>query len=149
MSGICEFLDLPFDPRTASLAGGDHSAIDNAAHHEKVKSDQIEVPGERAEALTEAQKNKIARYIRLWQDQYEGAWPRQREPLDDRTNRPSIAERLTDAAKYHSIRAYDRFKLVLYCFAPLWLLNRYRIMAGKPAILIRQSSSEHKPEVAS
>lgn len=140
MSGVCEFLDLPFDARMATLKGGDHSAIDPAAHHEKVKSDQIEVPGTREEVLTDQQKSKIGRYIRLWQRQYHGEWPRVRESLDDAASTPSLFERLADTIKYRSIRAYDRFKLVVYCFAPLWLLNRYRIMAGKPAILIRQSS---------
>src|SRR5579863_2533031 len=38
MKGVSKFLNLPFDPSTASLAGGDHSAIENAAHHAKVKS---------------------------------------------------------------------------------------------------------------
>lgn len=137
MAGICRFLDLPFDPRTASLHGGDHSAIDPAAHHEKVKSDEIEVPGKRPEVLTPEQQRKVAAYTRLWQEQYDGAWPKLREPLAAGVTKPSLWERLTDAIKYRGIRAYDRSKLVVYCYAPLWLLNRYRVMAGKHPVMLR------------
>ncbi len=142
MAGICEFLDLPFDSRTISLVGGDHSAIENAAHHEKVKSDRITIPGDREEVLAAAQRSKIDSYIRLWQTQSKGSWPRLRKPLDASVKPPSLMERLLDSIKYRFIRAYDAFRLGVYCVAPMWLLKKYRTLIRKPLPLSAQNSTK-------
>lgn len=146
MARICEFLNLPFNERMASLKGSDHSAIDPAAQHKKVKSDRIIVEEDTEEVLTGAQKCKIAAYVQLWQEQYEG-WPWVREMLDNRATKPSLGERAVDWTIYRSMRAFDGLRKWIYCLAPLWLLNMYRVLAGKPALLLRQrTSSEEKPK---
>jgi Sulfotransferase family len=140
MTGICEFLDLPFDPRTVSLTGGDHSAIENATHHEKVKSDRIIIPGEREEVLTVEQKRKIDSYTKLWQSQFHGEWPKLRKPLGAEVTTPSLFVRFFDAIKYRAIRAYDSFRLRVYCVAPMWLLKKYRTLIRKPLPLSPQNA---------
>ena len=37
LSGVCDFLGIPFDPQMASLEGGDRSAIYEADHHAGVR----------------------------------------------------------------------------------------------------------------
>ncbi len=147
--GICEFLNLPFEPKMASLKGSDHSAIDPAAQHKKVKSDRIIVDDEASEILTDAQRHKVAAYVRLWQEQYDG-WPRVRNQSGLQAGKPAIGERLADWTIYRSLRSLDGLRKWIYCLAPLWLLNAYRVVAGKPALLLRQkTSSEEKTKTSS
>jgi len=146
MKGICDFLHLPFDQRMASLQGSDHSAIDPAAQHKKVKTDRIIVGEETTEILSDAQKSKIGRYVRFWREECNG-WPQVHEPLDNETNKASLAERIADWSIYSSFRGLDDVRKWIYCLAPLWLLNLYRVLAGKPSLLLRQKhSSEEKPK---
>jgi len=140
MKGICEFLNLPFNERMATLKGSDHSAIDPAAQHKKVKSDRIIVGEDGEEVLTDAQKSKTAEYIRLWQGRYDG-WPHVREALDNRTSKPWLGERALDWTIYRGLRGFDGLRKWIYCLAPLWLLNMYRVLAGKPSLLLRQKNS--------
>jgi hypothetical protein len=149
MMGICEFLNLPFEPKMASLKGSDHSAIDPAGQHKKVKSDRILVEDEAAEILTDAQKHKVAAYVHLWQEKYDG-WPRVRNGTSLAEGKPAPLVRLADWTIYRSLRTLDEVRKWIYCLAPLWLLNAYRVAAGKPALLLRQkTSSEEKPKTSS
>jgi len=148
MKQICAFLDLPFDPKMTSLTGSDHSAIDPAGQHKKVKSDRILAQDESEEILSDAQRHKLAAYIRLWQAKYNG-WPRIREPLDNRTNKPSLFERTLDWSIYRAFRTLDTVRKWIYCLAPLWLLNAYRMVAGKPALLLRQKATTDEKSKAS
>ncbi len=144
MMGICKFLNLPYDPHMASLQGGDHSAIDPAGQHEKVKGDRIVVREDRAEVLTGEQKRKIASYVRLWREESGGRWPRVYEVLDTKAAKPSLAQRALDWSNYHYWRTSDTMRRWIYCFAPLSLLNSYRKAAGRHALLIRQSADASK-----
>jgi hypothetical protein len=147
--GICEFLNLPFEPKMASLKGSDHSAIDPAGQHKKVKSDRILVSDDAEETLTDFQQHKIASYVRLWQERYNG-WPRVRDEIDPQVGKPAIGTRLVDWTIYRGLRTLDGVRKWIYCLAPLWLLNAYRVVAGKPALLLRQkASSEEKPKTSS
>jgi hypothetical protein len=145
---ICEFLNLPFEPKMASLKGSDHSAIDPAAQHKKVKSDRIIVDDEASEILTDAQKQKVGSYVRLWQARYQG-WPRVRNQADLPAGKPPLGTRLADWTIYRGFRLLDGIRKWVYCLAPLWLLNAYRVVAGKPALLLRQKTSEEKPKTSS
>jgi hypothetical protein len=140
MMEICSFLNLPFDERMTSLKGSDHSAIDPAAQHAKVKSDRIIKQSDEEEVLSEEQKRKIASYIRLWQEKCNG-WPRVHEVLNHDSTKPSVGEQLVDWSIYRGWRSSDRLRKWIYCLAPLWLLNSYRIFAKKPALLLRQKEA--------
>lgn len=139
MKDICQFLNLPFDERMTSLKG-DHSAIDPAGQHAKVKSNRIIKNSDEEEILTEEQKRKIASYIRLWQERCNG-WPRVHEALNHDTSKPSRVQELVDWSIYRYWRFSDRLKKWIYCFAPLWLLNSYRVAAKRPALLLRHKSA--------
>jgi hypothetical protein len=46
-----------------------------------------------------------------------------------------------DWSIYRGWRFSDRFRKWIYCLAPLWLLNSYRVLARKPALLLRQKDT--------
>jgi len=142
MTEICQFLNLPFDERMTSLKG-DHSNIDPAAQHAKVKSDRIIKNSGEAEILTEAQKRKIASYVRLWQQRCNG-WPRVHQVLNHESTKPSPGRELLDWSIYRYWRFSDWLKKWIYCLAPLWLLNSYRVVAKKPALLLRQKGAPER-----
>jgi hypothetical protein len=133
LTGICQFLEIPFDPQMASLDGADRSAIYEADHHAGVKSTAIRPKNgkNREEVLPEAFKNKIERYVCYWQRQYNGEWPLYPK-LEEKRAQPSLIERTQDEAKFRFYRAFDKFTSLVYCYAPISLLRRYRAAKANP-----------------
>jgi hypothetical protein len=133
LSGICGFLQIPFDPQMASLEGADRSSIYEADHHAGVKSKTIGPKGEREEVLPPEFKSKIDRYVGYWQQQYNGEWPLYPKLPKGTTAPPSVIERAWDELLFRGLRAFDRFTSAVYCYAPITLLRRYRSAKAKPA----------------
>jgi hypothetical protein len=134
MRGICQFLDIPFDPRMATLEGADRSTIDQAPQHELVRSNQIVANKERKEVLSPELKLKIERYMRLWKKKYGEGWlllqGRNLEP----GNLPGAWEQFKDRALYRLFRKFDSMVVMIYSFAPLWLLKAYRASKRNPDV---------------
>jgi hypothetical protein len=126
MTGICDFLGIPFDPKMASLEGSDRSAIYEGSHHEFVKAEAIVSPAERAEVLPPKLKRKIERYVGYWKKRYKGEWPRYPEMIKDEANHPSAVERFLDNALFRGLRILDGLTAFVYCHAPISWLNAYR-----------------------
>ncbi|MGD0987852.1 MAG: sulfotransferase [Candidatus Sulfotelmatobacter sp.] len=135
LSGICDFLQIPFDPQMASPEGGDRSAIYEADHHAGVKSNSIGRKNRkiRDEILLDAFKEKIDRYIAYWQREHNGAWPLYPKLPDGTHAEPSVTERAQDELTFRLLRAFDHFTSLVYCYAPISLLRRYRSARAKPA----------------
>jgi hypothetical protein len=127
MQGICRFLEVPFAERMASLQGADRSAIYEGEHHEGVKSEKIAGKKPRPEVLPVALKRKIQRYTSFWRTQYGGAWPPVSADLrDEPVKIPGMLERVKDRLLFRALRSLDAAVVYIYCFAPLWLLGKYR-----------------------
>jgi Sulfotransferase family len=128
LTGISRFLNIPFDPRTVSLAGADRSAIYDADHHALVKGTQIVAGAQREEILPAKLEKKIERYVHYWREEFGGRWPAY--PSDDADSgnrrRAGWMERTSDRLIYRSLRAFDRAVASFYCFAPLGILRFYR-----------------------
>lgn len=135
LSGVCNFLEIPFDPQMSSLEGGDRSAIYEADHHAGVKSNTIgNKNGKgREDVLTQELKNKIERYVVRWQREYDGAWPLFPKLAAEKHAEPTLTERGIDEMSFRLLRAFDHFTSLIYCFAPIALLRRYRAAKAKPA----------------
>jgi hypothetical protein len=135
LSGVCDFLGIPFDPQMASLEGGDRSAIYEADHHAGVKSNTIGAGNgkDREEVLPQDFRDKIDRYVARWQREYEGAWPLFPKLPDAKHAEPTLIERAGDEMLFRILRAFDHFTSRVYCFAPIALLRRYRAAKAKPA----------------
>lgn len=140
LSGVCNFLQIPFDQQMASLEGADRSAIYEADHHAGLKSKTIGArkKKDRDEVLPLPFKNKIDRYVAYWQQEYAGSWPLYpKMPAGDRPQ-PGRLERSWDGVRFRALRSFDRFTALVYCYAPISLLQRYRSAKSK----------DRSPEVA-
>ena len=130
LSGICNFLQIPFDSRMTSLDGADRSSIHDAEHHAGVKGGEIFASNKREEILPPRLQLKIQRYINLWHKEYGGHWPLYPKPETSTGGCPGWTERLVDAVRYRWYRAFDEAIIWIYCFAPMRLLRTYRGMVG-------------------
>jgi hypothetical protein len=146
MRGICAFLQIPFDPRMASLEGADRSAIYEAPQHAGVKSERIGLnnlrktePRDdeprnnelRSPALSPELRGKIARYVAYWKKESSGSWPVYPQIAGD-AEPPSFLERAGDELYFRALRALDHFTAFVYCHAPLAVLRRYRGAKAQP-----------------
>ena len=131
MQGICEFLQIPFDPRMTSLEGADRSAIENAAHHSLVKTEEIMPSKKNLTDLPPALKSKIDRYLFMWRKQYDGSWPVYPCSLEE-TAAPSLGERLWDGLQYQCLQLWYHSTPVVFAFVPFPLWKAYRKLRGRP-----------------
>ena len=122
MADICKFLDVPFLPEVASLSGADRSAIYEGDHHSLVKSERIVSSSKRSEILPAELKRKIERY----KSSSESGDRSISSSESTDSQKPSFRERLYDRVLYRCLRTYDAAVIFIYCFAPFWLLKRYR-----------------------
>ncbi len=133
MQGLSWFLQIPFDPRMASLDGADRSAIYEAPQHDGVKSEKIGVKPKDDTMLPAELRSKIARYIAFWKKQSNGVWPLY--PVTAGVAQPpGLLERLQDEVYFQGLRAFDRFTAFVYCYAPIAILRRYRGAKTRPGI---------------
>lgn len=132
LSGICSFLQIPYDPQMASLDGADRTAIYEADHHAGVKSETIGLKNQREEVLPKALKSKIERYTTFWQGQYNGSWPLYPRMPEGKHPQPLSFERIRDEILFRGMRAFDRFTSLVYCHVPIQFLRRYRSAKAKP-----------------
>lgn len=135
MTGICQFLDIPFIPEMASLEGADRSAIYEGGPHELVKSQRIVCSAPRADVVPEKLKKKISRYLVFWQGMDGENWPQIPHPQPGESSKLSPIERISDHVIYRCLRLLDAAIILAYCFAPIRLLAWFR-------------SSKHKREEA-
>jgi Sulfotransferase family len=136
MRGICQFLQIPFDPRMSSLRNADRSAVFDHGHHALVNSSEIVSSRERLDVLSSRVKRKIARYTCLWRDDYRGQWPVYAAANMSDQNQPSWIERGVDRLIYHLLRTYDLGVIFVYCFAPMFLLRGYRASKRRTAAAV-------------
>jgi hypothetical protein len=153
LCGVCDFLGIPFDLQMASLEGADRTAIYEADHHAGVKSTTIRPKNGmgREEVLPLPLKSKIERYIAYWQEEFNAEWPLY--PRLESTNhpQPGLLERAWDEAYFRGLRAFDRVTCLIYCYAPIWLLRRYRLAKAKPVEPAKREVDEKSvalPEVS-
>jgi len=140
MSEICAFLGLEFDPRMATLEAADRSAIYEAEHHEGVKSQRIGPRKPKSEVLPPEVRAKIERYIAFWHKQYAGKWPAEPAVSSGSASRWFALERFLDGSLYRGLRILDWAVVFVYCFAPLWLLRKYRSLKGRTG----ETSAAHR-----
>ncbi|HTU42214.1 MAG TPA: sulfotransferase [Candidatus Aquilonibacter sp.] len=126
MTGVCEFLGIPFDPRMTSLQGSDRSAIYEGSHHNHVKGEKIINARDRQGVLASNVARKIERYVSYWREEYKGAWPRFPQDARRDCGHPGKVERFLDEQLFRSLRILDKFTAFVYCYAPYSWLQGYR-----------------------
>jgi Sulfotransferase family len=140
MQAICAFLQIPFDPRMASLEGADRSAIYDAPQHAGVKKSrkigltELHNHEPRNMGLPPKLGEKIARYVAYWKKESAGSWPVYPQNAGD-AEPADFLERAGDEVYFRALRALDRFTAFVYCYAPIALLRRYRSAKSQPRAL--------------
>jgi hypothetical protein len=130
--GICEFLQIPFDPRMITLKGADRSAIEDATHHSLVKTERIVKPKKnKPPTLPTALEAKIDRYLFSWRKQYGGAWPRYPRSLNGEAGGPSIWERSRDQLAYRGLRMWHHSIPVIFSLVPMRAWYAYSRFRGR------------------
>jgi LPS sulfotransferase NodH len=127
---ICEFLNLEYEPRMASLEGADRSALPPGEHNTLASGDVILNRREQAEVLPARFKEKIDRYNNLWRRQHSG-WTLAAYSNPAETGKPSTFQRLRDRILYRLLRAMDLAVVFVYCYIPLRWLQAYRKASGR------------------
>lgn len=133
MRGICEFLQLPFDPAMAELGNGDRSAVFEGAHHTLAKGDQIVAKKERKESLPAALSGKIARYKALWKAQNGHDWLLCARFTETGAAKPGLTERVKDQFLFVALRTWDIAPRILFSILPVSMWQAYRRLKYKDA----------------
>lgn len=131
MQGVCNFLEVPFERRMASLRGADRSAIYDGRHHQMVNGEKIVAATKKTEILPEDVRQKVAKYTAFWKKESGGAWPHYSDSGDTTTGLLFTIQRLAERALYRGLRVFDQMVAVLYCYLPIRILRRYRASKGR------------------
>jgi hypothetical protein len=131
MRGICEFLQIPFDPRMTTLQGADRSAIDDSSHHTLVRAEKIFKPKKNRSARRTVLEAKIDRYLFMWRKQYGEAWPRYPKSLDGEAEGPSMWERSRDRLAYQGLRIWHHTIPVIFSLVPMRAWSAYSRFRGR------------------
>jgi hypothetical protein len=144
MRAICEFLELPYDSKMSNLAGADRGAISDFRHHSLVKGEKIVETRNGREGLPQELEDKIDRYVKLWREQYDGAWPAFPTSISPETTTPSLWERASDRARYTFLQSTHHFAPVIFSFVPTAIWRKYRsyIAARRLRRLLKKASPE-------
>jgi len=127
MQGVCEFLQIAFDPRMTHLEGADRSAIQEGSHHTLVKSEKILASKASPAPPPTSLKRKVDRYIQLWRTESGGAWPRYPQAkADEDQDKPALLERASDRAAYEVLSLWHHTIPVIFSCVPLALWKKYR-----------------------
>ena len=126
MEGICAFLGIQYVPEMASLGGADRSAIYEGRHHSLVKGERVLAHVERVEVLPKTLKEKIERYVCMWQRESGGTWPVSEVAENRAHQEPSLVERILDRIWYRCLRAFDFLTTLAYFVVPGWILQGWR-----------------------
>jgi N-acetylglucosaminyldiphosphoundecaprenol N-acetyl-beta-D-mannosaminyltransferase len=139
MRGVCNFLDLPFDPTVTDLSRADRSAVFEGAHHNLAKGSQIVAKKERKDSLPPALTAKIRRYKALWKAEAGDSWLLTQRFSDTGASQPSIWERATDRMAFIASRLRDNTPRMFFSVLPLSAWQAYRRIKYKDAEFVHRS----------
>ena len=126
LEDICDFLEVPFDPRMTRLEDADRSAIQDGSHHSMVKSKKIVAKTKRPDVLSPELKRKIEGYIFMWRRRYQSTWPLYPATLPEGLSEPGLLERTRDTVVYRLTSTWSHLAPIAYSFVPLVVWKRYR-----------------------
>jgi N-acetylglucosaminyldiphosphoundecaprenol N-acetyl-beta-D-mannosaminyltransferase len=138
MRGICDFLQLPFDPAVAVLKGADRSAVFEGGHHTLAKGSQIVANEERKkehrkELLPPSLSEKIGRYKALWKAESEHDGLLSARFPETGVAKPGFSERLKDQLLFMALRTWDIAPRILFSILPVSVWQAYRRLKYRDA----------------
>jgi len=148
LKSICQFLEIPFDPRMLDLDQADCSMFPPGEIHTKAKSGQVIKPVRSQKVTSTPYDDKIKAYLRYWKDRFGDRLATHRYWPEAGTRPPSAIELLRDRLRYISARLYsERFTPFVFGLLPLAWLRFYRSWRGK--FLAPSSGYESSPPLVS
>lgn len=133
MRGVCEFLEVPFDPAVTDLERSDRSAVFEGAHHNLAKGGQIVAKKENKESLPPALTSKIRRYKALWKAEWGENWMLTQRFVETGEAKPGILERAVDRMSLMASRVRDNAPRMVFSILPLAAWQTYRRIKYKDA----------------
>jgi glycosyltransferase involved in cell wall biosynthesis len=132
LKSICDFLEIPFDPRMLELDHADCSMFPPGEHHAKAKSGHLSHFDRTGEVLADPIQQKIPRYLSRWKALFRDQLVTRRYWQQAEERKPGSFEVLLDRVNYHLARFYsEQFTPFIYGFFPLGSLRYYRAWRGK------------------
>jgi len=148
MKAICQFLELPYDPKMNNLEGADRSAIADFRHHSLVKGEKIMATRNGSSGLPAPLCNKIERYVKMWREDYQGAWPIYPTSLETNPTNPSLWERFWDRIFYNFLQFTHHAAPVIFSFVPMKVWGKYRrYIAAKRIRRLLEKAGPNKEEL--
>lgn len=133
MRGICEFLQVPFDPAVTVLSGAERSAVFKGAHHALARGNTIVSTTKRHAALPPDLAAKIERYKALWKAESGDTWLLTRRFPESNCAGPTLWERATDRLFHAGLLIRDTAPQILFSILPLSAWQMYRRLRDKDA----------------
>jgi Sulfotransferase family len=138
MRGVCEFLEVPFDPAVTVLNSEDRSAVFAGAHHTLARGSNIVASKDRHEPLPSGTASKIERYRALWKAE-EGESLLARHFPETGASKPSLWERATDRLLFMALRTWDLAPRMVFSVLPLSAWKTYRRLKYKDEQFVRRA----------
>jgi hypothetical protein len=132
MRGICEFLEVPFDPSVTALNNEDRSAVFEGAHHNLARGSNIVASKDRHDPLPPKLASKIDRYRALWKGQ-DDSWLLTKYFPESSATKSGLWERATDRLLFMALRTWDLAPRFVFSILPLAAWQTYRRLKYKDA----------------
>jgi N-acetylglucosaminyldiphosphoundecaprenol N-acetyl-beta-D-mannosaminyltransferase len=150
MRGVCEFLEVPFDPAVTDLKRSDRSAVFEGPHHNLAKGAQIVAKKENKESLPPALTGKIRRYKALWKAESGENWMLTQRFAETGDAKPGILERAVDRMSLIASRVRDNTPRMVFSILPLAAWQAYRRLKYKDAqyvhrLMTKKETTLHRP----
>lgn len=126
MRGICQFLQLPFDPAMTELSKADRTAVFEGGHHKLAMGDKIVAKKERKESVPPELGAKISRYRALWKAEWGNRWMLSARFPETDITKPTLLERIKDQLLMVALRTWDIAPRICFSILPLSVWQTYR-----------------------
>jgi hypothetical protein len=133
MQGICEFLEVPFDPAVTVLNQADRSAVFEGAHHTLARGSNIVSSKGRHEALPPKLANKIERYKALWKAEEGDGWLLSHHFPETGATKAGLWERTKDRLLFMALCTWDLAPRIAFSILPMSAWQIYRRLKYKDA----------------
>src|SRR5215472_2514792 len=131
MRGICQFLQLPFDPAMTVLSKADRTAVFEGGHHKLAMGDKIVAKKEKKESVPPELGAKISRYKTLWKSQFGDSWMLSARFAQIDVAKPTLSERFKDQLLMLALRTWDIAPRICFSVLPLSAWQTYRKLKYK------------------
>jgi hypothetical protein len=139
MRGVCEFLEVPFDPAVTVLKTADRSAVFAGAHHTLARGNSVDASKHRHEPLPPKLESKLERYRTLWKAENGAGRVLSQHFPEAGATMPSPWERATDRLLFLALRTWDLAPRMVFSLLPLSAWQTYRRLKYKDEEFVRRA----------